>query len=29
METAGAAPIAGDFAEGGHRVVLNEVSNHI
>jgi hypothetical protein len=29
LETAGTAAIAGDIAEGSHRVVLNEVSNHM
>ena len=29
VETAGTAAIAGDIAEGSHRVVLNEVSNHM
>ena len=28
-ETTGAGAIAGDVAEGGHRVVLNEVSNRM
>jgi hypothetical protein len=27
VETTGAAAIAGDVAEGGHEVVLNEASN--
>jgi hypothetical protein len=27
VKTAGTAAIAGDVAEGGHKVVLNEVSN--
>jgi hypothetical protein len=29
VETAGTVAIAGDVAEGGHRVVLNEVSNRM
>ena len=29
VETTGAGAIVGDVAEGGHRVVLNEVSNRM
>jgi hypothetical protein len=29
VETTGAEAIAGEIAEGGHRVVLNEISNRI